>query len=100
MLDVRTTSLPQARLQARTIQPKLLCADLRAGRRWHWWGRRGWWLHCALVNAQGQTWHLRRFVAAVSEACAFLNIQQEDWTWQGVAPGPDQQQEYVPFLMF
>jgi len=105
MLGARTNCVPRARLLAKTIQPMLLRVDLRAGRRWHWCGKRGWWLHCCLLQEQGSTWHLRRFVATVPEACTFLNIQEEDWTWQEVAPepacgNPSQQQAYVPFLMF
>lgn len=105
MLDARTNSVPRARLQAKTIQPRLLRAELRAGRRWNWCGTRGWWLHCCLLQEQGGTWHLRRFVTTLAQACTFLNIQEEDWTWQEVAPKPagdksSQQQAYVPFLMF
>ena len=57
------------------------------------------------VASEDGTWHLRRFVATVSEACTFLNIQEEAWTWQEGALKPagdksSQQQVYVPFLMF
>ena len=105
MSGTRTISEPQAQLQARTIQVRLMRAELRPGRRWNWCGKRGWWLHCCLLNDQDGTWGLRRFVATVSEACTFLNIQQDDWEWQKVVSRPasnksSQQQDYVPFLMF
>jgi hypothetical protein len=105
MLDAKTNSMPWVRLQAKTIQPRLLRAELHAGRRWNWCGKRGWWLHCSLLNEQDGTWHLHRFVTTLTEACTFLNIQEEDWTWQAVAPKPaddrlSRQQTYLPFLMF
>jgi hypothetical protein len=105
MSDVKTNSVPPALLQAKTIQQRLLHAELRAGRRWNWCGKRGWWLLCSLLHEQCGAWHMCRFVATVSEACALLNIQEEDWTWQPVVPKTacdrqSQQPEYVPFLMF
>ena len=92
-------------LQAKTIQLRLLRAELRTGRRWNWWGKRGWWLHCSLLHEQDGACHMRRFVATVSEASAFLNIHEDDWTWHPVVPQEacdkqSQQQKYVPFLMF
>ncbi len=101
-----TNSLPNFHsLQARTIQQRLLRAELRAGRRWNWCGNRGWWLHCSLLHEQDGAFHMRRFVATVSEACTLLNIHEDDWTRQQVLPQEaydkqSQQQEYVPFLMF
>ncbi len=105
MSDARTNSVPLALLQAKTIQPRLLRAELCAGRRWKWCGKRGWWLHCSLLHEQAGTWYMRRFVATLSEACALLNIYEDDWTWQPVLPQEacdkqSQQQENVPFLMF
>lgn len=87
------------------IQSRLLRAELRPGRRWNWCGKRGWLLYCSLLNERGDAWHLCRFVATVSEACAFLDIQEDSWDWQPVAPKPvcdksSQQQASVPFLMF
>jgi hypothetical protein len=92
-------------LHAKTIQVRLVRAELRAGRRWKWWGRRGWWLHCSLLHGQPVTWHICRFVATLAEACALLNIQEDDWTWQAASPEEvrdkeSQQKKYVPFLMF
>jgi len=101
-----TNSLPNFHsLQASTIQQRLLRAELRAGRRWNWCGKRGWWLQCSLLHEQDGAFHMRRFVATVSEACTLLNIHEDDWTWQQVLPQEacdkqSQQQEYVPFLMF
>jgi len=101
-----TDSLPNFySLQAKTIQLRLLRAELHEDRRWKWCGKRGWWLHCSLLHEQGGALHLRRFVATVSEACAMLNIHEDDWTWLPALPqeaGEKQskQQEYVPFLMF
>jgi len=102
MSDAKPNSAPLAAVHAKMIQPRLLRAELRAGRRWTWCGKRGWWLHCSLLNEQDDTWRLCRFVATVSEACTFLNIQEEDWTWQEGAPKPadEKQQTHVPFLMF
>lgn len=105
MSDAKTNSMPLALLQARTIQQRLLRAELRAGRRWNWCGKRGWWLRCSFSHEQSGTWHMRRFVATLSEACMFLNIQEDDWIWQPVTPQeegdkPSQPQEYMPFLMF
>ena len=101
-----TNSLPNIHsLQAKTIQQRLLRAELRAGRRWNWCGKRGWWLHCSLLHEQDGTFHMRRFVPTVSEGCTLLNIHEEDWIWQSVLPQEtcdkqSQQHEYVPFLMF
>jgi len=91
--------------QGKTIQLRLLRAELRAGPRWRWFGKRGWWLHCSLFHEQDGTLHIRRFVTTLSEACTMLNIHQDDWTWlpmlsQEACDKQSQQQEYVPFLMF
>ena len=104
MSDSSIHSKPAA-LHAKTIQMRPVRAELRAGRRWKGWGKRGWWLHCSLLHEQRSTWHIRRFVTTLSEACALLNVREDDWTWQPVSseevPSKDfQQQEHVPFLMF
>lgn len=82
MPEMKRDSVPLARLQAKTIQSRVLRAALCPGRRWTWCGKRGWWLHCWLLDEQEGTWHTRRFVASVAEACAMLHIHEEDWTWQ------------------
>ncbi len=94
-----------AELHAKTIQVRPVRAELYAGRRWKWWGKRGWWLHCSLLHEQSSTWHARRFVATLSEACALLRVQEDDWSWQAVSPEEaldkdSQRQEYIPFMMF
>jgi hypothetical protein len=103
MSEARTQSKP-AELHAKTIQVRPVRAELYAGRRWKWWGKRGWWLHCSLLHEQGGTWHIRRFVATLGEACALLYIQEDDWAWQAAppreAPEKEPKQEYIPFLMF
>ena len=105
MSEAKTKHMPLAHLQAKTVQPRLLRAELRASRRWNWFGKQGWWLHCSLLNTHNGPWHMRRFVATLPEACTILGIHEDDWTWQEVAPKatcdrPSQQQAYVPFLMF
>ena len=59
----------------------------------------------ALFPVARTAWHLSRFVATVSEACALLHIQEDDWNWQKVAPEEaldkeSQRQECVPLRMF
>jgi hypothetical protein len=105
MSEARTRSKPAALLHAKTIQLRPVRAELRAGRRWKWWGKRGWWLHCTLLHEQHVIWHVCRFVATLAEASAFLNVHEEDWSWQAASSeeadgNEDQQQGYVPFLMF
>ena len=104
MSESRAWSKP-AELHAKTIQVRPVRTELRAGRRWKWWGKQGWWLHCSLLHEQRGTWHICRFVATVGEACALLHIQEDDWSWQAVSSEGElgrqsQRQEYVPFLMF
>jgi hypothetical protein len=104
MFDSRTNSKPAVPLRAKTLQLRPVGAELRAGRRWKWWGKRGWWLHCSLLHEQSGTWQIRRFAATLSEACALLNVYEDDWTWQPesveeVSDKESQQKEYVPFLM-
>ena len=105
MSDARTNSVPLALLQAKMIQPMPLRAELRAGRRWNWCGKWGWWLHCSLLHEQAGTWYMRRFVATLSEVCTLLNIHEDDWTWQTAllqeaCDKQSQQQAHVPFLMY
>jgi hypothetical protein len=104
MSDSRTHGKPTA-LQAKTIQVRPVRAELRAGRRWKWWGKRGWWLRCSLLHERKGMWRARHFVATFAEACVLLNAHEDDWIWQPVSPEEagdrePQQQEYVPFLMF
>ena len=105
MSDSRINGKPVAQLQAKTIQLRPVRAELRSGRRWKWCGKRGWWLYCSLLHEQQGIYHIRRFVATFYEACALLNIHEDDWTWQQASPEEtndreSQQQEYIPFLMF
>jgi hypothetical protein len=104
MSDSRAHGKPTAR-QAKTIQVRSVRAELRAGRRWKWWGKQGWWLHCSLLHEQKGMWRVRHFVATFAEACVLLNVHEDDWTWQPVSPEEadarePQQQGYAPFLMF
>jgi hypothetical protein len=82
MSGTKITNVPLARLYDTTIQPQFLRAELRPGRRWIWWGKRGWWLRRFLLNVQDGSWHKRSFVATVAEACRLLQVQEEDWTWR------------------
>ena len=94
-----------AALRAKTIQMRPMRAELHTGRRWKWCGRWGWWLHCTLLHEQRGIWDVRRFVTNLDEACALLNIDADDWTWQPVLTeevGDKESlwREYTPFLMF
>jgi len=85
MSDTKTTNVPLALLYDTTIKQRRLCAELRPGRRWTWLGKRGWWLRCFPLHEQGGSWHKRRFVATLAEACTLLHVHTDDWTWQPVA---------------
>ena len=85
MSDTKTTNVPLALLYDKTIKHRRLCAELRPGRRWTWRGKRGWWLHCFPLHEQDGSWHKRRFVATLADACTLLHVHADDWTWQPVA---------------
>lgn len=55
MSESSIQSKPAALLQVKTIQVRPVRTELRAGRRWKWWGKRGWWLRCSLLHEQRGT---------------------------------------------
>jgi hypothetical protein len=81
---METTAVLEALLYDETIKQRRLRAELRPGRRWIWWGKRGWWLRCFLLHDQHESWHRHRFVTTVAEACTWLHVQADDWTWRPV----------------
>ena len=46
-----------------SVRP-LVQIEARRGRRWGWFGPKGWWVHLALFHG----WHIKKFVYALSEA--------------------------------
>jgi hypothetical protein len=102
MSDTKTTNVPLALLYDKTSKQQRLHAELRPGRRWTRWGKRGWWLRCFPFLEQGGSWHKRRFVATLAEACTLLHVHADDWTWQPVARSKpcDQESKRPPSVLF
>lgn len=84
MSDTKTTNVPLALLYDKTTKQRRLCAELRPGRCWTRWGKRGWWLRRFPLHEQDGSWHKRRFVATLAEACTLLHVYADDWIWQPV----------------
>jgi hypothetical protein len=51
------------RTLAVNVRP-LVQVEARRGRRWGWFGAKGWWVHLHLFHG----WHIQKFVLTLSEA--------------------------------
>lgn len=58
------------------IRP-LVQVEARRGRRWKWFGKRGWWIQLCLFHG----WHTKKFVASLSEAGIFLKYDPDYLPW-------------------
>lgn len=80
----------------------LIQVEARRGRRWGWFGRKGWWIHLYLFHG----WHIRKFVHSLSEAGVFLKYDPDIHMWLDENPGrstpPNSSiwNQGMPFLMF
>ena len=51
--------------------------EARRGRRWKWFGPKGWWVHLYLFH----NWHITRFVLTLAEAGVFLKHDPDSLPW-------------------
>ena len=47
------------------------------GRRWRWFGQKGWWVHLSLFH----NWHSKKFVLTLAEAGVFLKYDPDYLPW-------------------
>ncbi len=81
--------------------------EARRGRRWGWFGQKGWWVHLHLFHG----WHVKKFVLTLAEAGVFLKHDPDQLPWlekdrqrstvsdSGSQP-PSRRRSGVPFLLF
>ena len=55
----------------------LVQVEARRGRRWIWYGQKGWWVHLYLFHG----WHIKRFVLTLAEANVFLKHDPDVLPW-------------------
>lgn len=59
--------------------------EARRGKRWGWFGARGWWVHLSLC----QGWRVKKFVRSLAEAGVFLKHDPEYLPWlEHTPPAP------------
>lgn len=51
--------------------------EARRGRRWRWFGRKGWWVHLSLFR----NWQSKKFVLTLAEAGVFLKYDPDSLPW-------------------
>jgi hypothetical protein len=51
--------------------------EARRGKRWGWFGAKGWWVHLSLLRG----WRIKRFVGSLAEAGVFLQHDPEYLPW-------------------
>ena len=51
--------------------------EARRGRRWKWFGPKGWWVQLALF----QNWHSKKFVLTLADAGVFLKYDPDSLPW-------------------
>jgi hypothetical protein len=64
------------RTLAVSIRPQVQ-VEARRGRRWGWFGAKGWWVHLSLF----QGWRTKKFVRTLAEAGVFLKHDPECLPW-------------------
>ncbi|PZW31242.1 hypothetical protein EI42_02339 [Thermosporothrix hazakensis] len=96
MFTRRSVKVPRAA----ALQFRLVRAELWPGRRWGWFGSRGWWVQCSLLHDARGSWQVRRFLPSLHEACLLLHIHEDDLKWlPEPSPGQVTPSGYYPFLM-
>jgi len=55
----------------------IIQVEARRGRRWGWFGPKGWWVHLHLFH----NWHITRFVLTLAEAGVFLKHDPDSLPW-------------------
>jgi|SRR5581483_9396979 len=51
--------------------------EARRGRRWRWFGTKGWWVHLSLFEG----WQIKKFVNTLAEAGVFLKHDPDYLPW-------------------
>jgi hypothetical protein len=51
--------------------------EARRGRRWRWFGPKGWWVHLSLFH----NWHSKKFVLTLADAGVFLKYDPDSLPW-------------------
>ena len=64
------------RTLAVSVRP-LVQVEARRGRRWGWFGAKGWWVHLSLFHG----WRVKKFVLTLSEAGVFLKHDPDYLPW-------------------
>lgn len=64
------------RTLAVSVRP-LVQIEACRGRRWRWFGPKGWWIHLYLFHG----WHIKRFVSSLSDAGVFLKHDPDHLPW-------------------
>lgn len=76
----------------------LIQVEACRGRRWGWFGRKGWWVHLYLFHG----WHIKRFVLTLVEAGVFLKHDPDYLPWieeeagQSASTSPEQTSSALP----
>lgn len=56
---------------------QVIQVEARRGRRWRWFGPKGWWVHLHLFR----NWHIKKFVLTLAEAGVFLKYDPDTVPW-------------------
>jgi hypothetical protein len=64
------------RTLAVSIRPPIQ-VEARRGKRWGWFGAKGWWVHLSLFRG----WRVKKFVRSLAEAGVFLKHDPESLPW-------------------
>jgi len=77
----------------------LVQVEAHRGRRWGWFGKKGWCVHLSLL----QGWHVRKFVMTLAEAGIFLKHDPDILSWMSEdtqrSPSPPRSWG-MPLLLF
>jgi hypothetical protein len=61
--------------------------EARRGRRWRWFGPKGWWVHLSLFH----NWHSKKFVLKLADAGVFLKYDPDSLPWLETDQSPSTQ---------
>ncbi|QBD81430.1 hypothetical protein EPA93_37840 [Ktedonosporobacter rubrisoli] len=93
---------------ASTVQQQLMRIEVWPGRRWGWFGQKGWWIGLQLLHEQLCSYRKLGFVSNFSEACKIAGVDPKKnvWTYRNEttsalrAKYAHDRVPGVPFIMF